>query len=137
MLLQPNPPHYPNAISGTVNPASTDWLIIGRNKTTRVVTAYATKALLLAAGDRMFPGLDPGGTIGTCILNSVDSTGLAPGSAILYKCDPAGGVAPTTAADADNVLFGDTQQIVLPCPFTELWLKFVDAADFAKLSGRY
>ncbi len=135
LTLSPNAPYWPNAISGTVNPASTNWLIIGINKSTRVVTAYTSKALLLAAGDRLFPGLDPGGRIGQCLLNSVDSTLMAPGGPVLYKCDPI--TAPTTAADADNVEFGETQQISLPCPFRELWLKFTDATDYAKLAGRY
>lgn len=136
MLLQPNPPYWPSPRSGTVDINTTDWRVIGINKDTLVVTPYATMALLLAAGDRPFPGLDPGGRIGQCFIQALTSSG-AVGSGVLYKCDPVGGVAPTVAADADNEVDGGGQQVSLPCPFTVIWLKALDATDLVKLSGRY
>lgn len=131
-----NTPYLPNPINASVAPGASAWRVLGINKSTRAVTAYSSVAALLAAGDRKFPGLDPGGKIGQCTIQALTSTG-AVGSGVLYKLDPVGGTAPTTVADADNEVDGSGQQLNLPCPFRTIWIYCLASSDVVKIAGRH
>lgn len=123
--------YAPNPLPANVSPGDTNWHVIASDG-----TPYTTMALLLAAGKRPYPGIDPGGRIKSCLLRSITTAG-APGSGVLYKLDPKNGTAPTTIADADNEVGGSDQQVSLKCPFRIIWLKALSATDYIKLDGRH
>lgn len=123
-------PYWPNKRPLSFDLNDTDWHVVSASG-----EAYATVALLEADGKRHFGDLGPGGRIGQCLLHSVDSTGAAPGSGVLYKRNAI--TTPTTAADADNYAGGGDQQVSLDCPFKILWLKMVAGTDLVKSETGY
>lgn len=129
MSVYPNAPYWPNPLPANVAPNGTSWVVVASDGTT-----YSTVAALLAAGKRPYPGLDPGGRIGSCLLHSISSTGGA-GSGFLYKRDTT--TAPSAVSDAENTVAGSDQQVSVACPFRLIWVKNVSGTDRIILDGRY
>jgi hypothetical protein len=119
---------WPNPLPQSWAPGVATWRVLASDG-----TDYASIAALQAASKNPYPGLDPGMTIGTCLIRTV-ATGGGPGSWVLFARDR---ITAPTDAQAENEVGANDQQIAVSCPFRVLWIRLNTASDRFFCDGRY